>query len=88
MEKKNYVGSGKKMNDTWLTVSLNMDKVAQFIEEYKGHKFVRLNINIKEEVDQFGKDVSISINDYKPDGPLGRVEKKKAIQEEPNDLPF
>ena len=56
------------MKDDWLTISVNYDKIQDHIEEYKGHKFFKLNVNIKEEPDQYGKDVSVSVNTYKPDG--------------------
>ena len=66
-EKKVYCGSGKKQNDTWIKATINVDKFKDHIQEFKGHKFLRLNINIKDEADQFGKDVSISIDDWKPE---------------------
>lgn len=66
-KKTNYCGSGKKQTDKWLKATINVDKIKDFIEEYEGHKFVRLNINIKDEKDQFGKDVSISIDEWQPD---------------------
>ena len=61
-----YCGSGKKQNDNWITATINIAKIKDHIEEYEGTKFVRLNINIKDSVDQYGKDVSISINQYDP----------------------
>lgn len=66
-KKTNYCGSGKKQTDTWFKATINMDKVTPFIEEFKGTKFVRLNINIKDQPDQFEKDVSISIDDFIPE---------------------
>lgn len=70
-KKTNYCGSGKRMNETWITASINVDKIQDFIEEYKGTRFVRLNINIKDAPDQFGKDVSLSINLFEPDQSKG-----------------
>jgi len=67
MEKKVYCGSGKKRSDTWLSVTINPDKLKDHIEEFNGSKFVKLNINIKNEPDQFGKDVSVSIDTFKPE---------------------
>lgn len=66
MNKPIYCGSGKKQNDNWITATINIAKIKDHIEEYEGTKFVRLNINIKDSVDQYGKDVSISINKYDP----------------------
>jgi hypothetical protein len=69
MEKqaKVYCGSGKKKSDTWLQVSVNVDKIQDHIQELNGVKFVRLNINIKDAPDQFGKDVSLSVDTFKPE---------------------
>ena len=61
-----YCGGGKKQNDTWFKVTINPDKIQDYIQEYNGSKFVKLNVNIKSEPDQFGKDVSISIDTWNP----------------------
>ena len=93
-EKKDkiFVGGGKTANEdkTWIKATINMAKFEEHIQEFKGHKFLKLNINIYDEADQYGKDVKITIDDYKPDGALGRVESKKAVNEaaEDSDLPF
>lgn len=60
-----YCGSGNKRSDTWITATINLAKFKDHIQEYKGHKFLKLNINIKSEVDRFGKDVQITINEFK-----------------------
>lgn len=82
MEKKTkiYCGSGKKRNDTWLSITINPDKIKDYIQEYNGSKFIKLNINLLNEPDKFGKDVQVSVDTYNP-------EKKEAVQSE-NDLPF
>ena len=77
MQKKIYCGSGKKRKENWLSITINPDKFKDQIQEYNGSKFVKLNINILEQADKFGKDVSVSVDTYQP-------EKK----EEANDLPF
>jgi predicted Mrr-cat superfamily restriction endonuclease len=77
MQKKIYCGSGKKRKENWLSITINPDKFKDHIQEYNGNKFVKLNINILEQPDKFGKDVSVSVDTYQP-------EKK----EEANDLPF
>ena len=77
MQKKIYCGSGKKRKENWLSITINPDKFKDHIQEYNGSKFVKLNINILEQPDKFGKDVSVSVDTYQP-------EKK----EEANDLPF
>jgi hypothetical protein len=80
MEKKIYCGSGKKRNDTWISATINIDKIQEHIQEYNGSKFIKVNINVKNEPDQYGKDVSISIDTWKPE-----KEKESSINE---DLPF
>jgi len=80
-KKKAYCGSGKKQSDTWMKATINVDKIKDHIQEFKGSRFVKININLKEE-DQYGKDVSISIDTWKPEKPTQKKEDK------PDDLPF
>jgi hypothetical protein len=93
-EKTTYVGSGKKQSDSWLKVTVNVDKIKDYVEEYKGHKFVRLNINLKDQLDQFGKDVSISIDKFEPQQQDSAPAQKRpghqdeAQDEAQDDLPF
>jgi 8-oxo-dGTP pyrophosphatase MutT (NUDIX family) len=49
-----------------LTVTINPDKIKDHIQEYNGNKYVKLNINISDTPDQYGKDVKITIDTYKP----------------------
>lgn len=79
-----YCGSGKVMNDKWLKVTINPTKIAEYIQEYNGNKFIKLNINIKSEPDQYGKNVAISVDTWQPE------EKQATTQasESSNDLPF
>jgi len=83
-EKKVYCGSGKKQNEKWIKASINVDKFKDHIQEFKGHKFLRLNININDEPDQYGKDVSISIDTWQPEGQPQTTE----TVAEGDDLPF
>ena len=90
-----YCGGGKKQNDTWFKVTINPDKIQDYIQEYNGSKFVKLNINIKSEPDQFGKDVSISIDTWNPNNSSTQNETKnqdnnidQANNAEEDDLPF
>ena len=85
-EKTIYVGSGKTMSNKWLKVTINPDKLKDYIEDYKGNKFVRLSINIKDEADQFGKDVSVSVDTWKPEEKP--VQKPVQQIESDDDLPF
>ena len=67
-QKKIYCGSGKKKSDTWLQVTVNPEKFADYVQEFNGNKFIKLNINLKSEPDKYGKDVEITIDTWKPDG--------------------
>ena len=64
--KKIYAGSGKKKSDTWFSISINIDKIQDYIQEYNGTRFVKLNVNVNKEPDQYGKDVSVSVDTYEP----------------------
>ena len=69
-QEKIYVGSGKQVTGnygTFRSVSLCLSDIpAEHINEYKGKKYIKLNINDKREADAYGKDVSISIDTWKP----------------------
>jgi hypothetical protein len=69
-QEKIYVGSGKQVTGTYGTfrsVSLCLSDIpAEHINEYKGKKYIKLNINDKKEADAYGKDVSISVDTWKP----------------------
>ncbi len=68
MEKKIYCGSGKKKSDTWLQVTLNPEKFSEYIQEFNGNKFIKLNINVLPEPDKYGKTLQVTIDTWKPDG--------------------
>ena len=86
-EKTVYCGSGKTQNEKWLKATINVEKIKDHIEEFKGHKFIRININIKEEKDQYGKDVSISIDKWEPEQ-KEQVAKDDSFDDSAEDLPF
>jgi hypothetical protein len=93
MEKKTkiYCGSGKKRNDTWLQITINPDKIKDYIQEYNGSKFIKLNINLLNEPDKFGKDVQVSVDTWKPEeSEFTQKPDKKFTHDNtpPNDLPF
>ena len=100
MEKKIYAGSGKKKSDTWLSISINVDKIKDHIQEYNGTKFVKLNVNIAKQPDKFGKDVQVSVDTYNPEGrqnktttpqrntQQGRQDSWQAVSNEDGNLPF
>jgi hypothetical protein len=78
-----YVGSGKTVSGqygTFRNVTLKLSELKNYIYEYQGQKLVNLTINDKKETDQFGKNVSVTINDYKPEN--------KEVVNKGDDLPF
>ena len=85
MDKKIYCGSGKKQSETWLKATINIDKIKDHIQEFKGHKFIKININIKDEINQYNKDVDISIDKWKRET---KVENSRPSFEDGDDLPF
>jgi hypothetical protein len=65
-KKPTRVGNGKKRKPNWITATLNLDELQKHQYDYNGKRLVNVSINIKEQPDQYGKDVEVSINDYKP----------------------
>lgn len=63
---KIYCGSGKKQSGTWIKATINPDKLAEYIQTYEGNRFVKINIDIYDKPNEYGKDVSITIDDYVP----------------------
>lgn len=66
-QEKIYCGKGKRMNEKWIKATINVEKLRGHIEEYQGTKYVKLNINLLDNPDKYGKDVSIEIDTWKPD---------------------
>tara|TARA_R110000822_G_scaffold146570_2_gene285648 strand:+ start:501 stop:782 length:282 start_codon:yes stop_codon:yes gene_type:complete len=87
-----YCGGGKQVKGeygTFRAIAINLtDLPKEHIFEYDGKKYIKLSISDKKEADQFGKDVSVSVNTWKP------AEEKKTdsapapAQSPPDDLPF
>lgn len=87
-QKKIYCGSGKKKSDTWLQVTINPEKFAEYVQEYNGSKFLKLNINIKKEADKYGKDVEVTIDTWKPEPKSQPSAPVQSKQDYASDLPF
>lgn len=86
-EKKIYCGSGKQKTSTWLKITINPDKISDYIQEYNGNRFIKLDINIKSEPDKYGKDVEVTVDNWKPDKGYKTVANNK-MPEDTNNLPF
>lgn len=86
---KIYVGKGKKRGDKWLSVTINPDKLVPHIKDYNGIKYVKLNINILDTPDQYGKDVSITLDTFDPGNkPIVKATIKTESYEGNSDLQF
>lgn len=67
-EKAIYIGNGKKQKDNWLKSSICISDIPkEHTFEYNGKTYVKVNINVKDQVDSYGKDVSITVDTWKPD---------------------
>lgn len=71
-EQKTYCGSGKEKKfdngGSIISVSVCLDDYPEeFINEYKGKRYLRLNIASKREPDQYGKTHSVSVDTWQPD---------------------
>jgi hypothetical protein len=91
-QKPVYIGNGVKQNDNWLKSSFCLSDIPkEHMFEYNGKKYIKVNINIKDQPNEHGKDVNITVDTWKPD-----TEKKAAPKPAPvatvdideDDLPF
>lgn len=90
-QKKIYCGSGKKKSESWLQISINPEKFGQYIKEYNGTKYLRLNVNILNQPDQYGKDVQVTIDTWEPNKDKATYQNNAAAAQshvESSDLPF
>jgi len=73
MNSKIYVGNGKKKKDNWLKASICLDDLMKYVSDRavqqanNGKTYINLDINLKDQPDHFGNDVSISIDTYRED---------------------
>jgi hypothetical protein len=69
MENKPKVrlGSGKKRGASWMTATVCISDAEQHSYTYNNKKYVNVNINTYDKANEYGKDVAISLNEYKKD---------------------
>jgi hypothetical protein len=87
------LGNGKKRSDSWLTAAICISDAEAHAYTYNGKKYVNLNVNIYDAPNEYGKDVAITLNDYKKEeNNNSQVNKMPTalapFQEEEYDLPF
>jgi hypothetical protein len=95
MENKTiYVGSGKtqqgKYGDFFKVSICLSDLPKEFITEAKnGKKYINLAINKKQQPDQYGKDLSVQVDTWKPEPKQEPAPvKAQPVQEDYSELPF
>ena len=80
------LGNGKKRSASWLTAAICISDAEAHAYTYNGKKYVNVNVNIYDQPNEYGKDVAITLNDYKKDD---AIPKANAFTPEPvGDLPF
>ena len=68
-EKKVFAGMGRRVNDWKRGISICLDDIQNFAEKAKNGKFyVRLKVIDLKQANQWGKDVSVEVDTWKPDG--------------------
>ena len=65
-DKKIYCGSGKQQTKTWFKATVKSKILMEYLQEYKGAEFTKIDINLLDKPDKFGKDVEITIDTWKP----------------------
>ena len=83
---KIYVGSGKEkfegnMVQTSVCLTDITNNAKEYIFEFEGKKYIKLNVCKKREVDQYGKSHYVEVDTWKP-------EPKKQEVKQDDDLPF
>jgi hypothetical protein len=83
-EGKIYIGNGKKIEGrfgTFRKVSLCLTKIPQeHIYEYEGKTYISVIVNDKQQKDQYGNDVSMTIDTWKPEPREGQPQERKEIK--------
>jgi hypothetical protein len=69
-KQKVKLGSGKKRSDKWITASICLSEAHKNSFHYEGKEYVSININIADQPNQYGKDVMITLNEYKKEEKL------------------
>jgi hypothetical protein len=68
--KKVRLGNGKKRSESWMTATICLSEAKNHAYEYNGKEYVNININVAAQPNEYGKDVSLTLNDYKKEDKL------------------
>jgi hypothetical protein len=92
-DQKIYVGSGKtqsgKFGEFYKVSICLTDLPAEHITTAKnGKKYINLAINKKQAPDQYGKDLSVQVDTWKPEAKVEEVKSVSASNSFDDNLPF
>ena len=89
-DKKIYAGSGRKVNPYIRGISVCLDDIQQYAtrSEKNGKFYVKLNVVDLKQANQWGKDVSVEVDTWKPDGRKSNTEapRKSTTSNTPEDF--
>lgn len=80
------LGNGKKRSASWLTAAICISDAEAHAYTYNGKKYVNVNVNIYDQPNEYGKDVAVTLNDYKKDEAIPKA--NEFTPEPVGDLPF
>jgi len=86
MDKKIFVGSGKKKSETWLKVTISekgLQTLLNNLQEFNGNKFAKIDIKILQNPNQYGKDVECTLDTYKPKERTQQPEQQTSFSDTP-----
>lgn len=69
-QKKIKLGNGKKRSATWMTATICLDEAKNHCYDYNGKQYFNININVFETPNEYGKDIQITLNNYKKEEKL------------------
>jgi hypothetical protein len=86
-ETKIKIGNGTKKSEKWLKSSICLTDIPKELTfEYNGKTYVKVDINIFDSPNKFGKDVNITIDEWKPS--QEKKESKQSQSDESFEMPF
>ncbi len=73
MAKEEIIARGKTRHEKWMQITISEKTLHSLLydeelDEYEGHRYVKLNINIQDKPDNFGKNITVTRDRYKPSG--------------------
>ena len=80
------LGNGKKRSTSWLTAAICISDAEAHAYTYNGKKYVNVNVNIYDTPNEYGKDVAITLNEYKKDEAIPKA--NAFAPDMRGDLPF